>query len=111
MTSLLSLNNFLYETSPFFVGKKVNVRYDPDLLSGGPEENFLYEDDKFIGSAKKVLFADNALMKCRGRARVSEGIPGSKEVMPRPPSEMLPADSMPKNTIWLSAMDKEVMEP
>jgi putative transposase len=63
----LSLNSALYETSPAFAGRKVYVRYDPDMLEGGLKEIFLYSDDKCIGTAKKVHFSDNANMKRQGR--------------------------------------------
>lgn len=67
----LSLNCNLYETSPFLAGRKVNVRYEPDLLDSGLLEVFLYEDDKYIGTAKRVLFSDNAHMKRQGRVNSS----------------------------------------
>lgn len=64
----LSLNSLLYEASPAFAGRKVDVRYDPDLFEQGLEEVFLYSDDKCIGTAKRVHFSDNAKMKRQGRS-------------------------------------------
>ncbi|MGI6711517.1 MAG: DDE-type integrase/transposase/recombinase [Bacillota bacterium] len=102
----LSLNCILYETSPVFAGRKVDVRYDPDLLERGLEEIFLYSDDKCIGTAKKVRFSDNANMKRKGRpsaaAKKTKNIDSITNT-----SENASAINMPKNTISFSAMDKK----
>jgi transposase InsO family protein len=67
----LSLNSILYETAPEFAGRKLDVRYDPDLAESGLNELFLYDGDRCLGLARKVRFADNANMKRRG-GQISE---------------------------------------
>ncbi|NCU26737.1 IS481 family transposase, partial [Candidatus Nomurabacteria bacterium] len=62
----LSLNSILYETSPEFAGRRLDVRYDPDLTDSGLNELFLYESDRCVGLARKVRFADNAHIKRKG---------------------------------------------
>ena len=101
----LSLNNVLYETSPAFAGRKINVRYDPDMLERGLEEIFLYSDDKCIGTAKKIHFSDNANMKRKGRPSSTAKKDCGKD------STITLSDvssiHMPKNTISFSSMDKK----
>lgn len=100
----LSLNSVLYETSPAFAGRKINIRYDPDLLERGFEEIFLYSDDKCIGTAKRVHFSDNANMKRRGRPSTT-----TKKVCNRDSitTTLDTTSSIPKNTISFSSMDKK----
>lgn len=64
----LSLNSTLYETGQEFCGRKLNVKYDPELIPQGLNEVFLYDGDKCVGLAKRVNFSDNAKMKRKGRA-------------------------------------------
>ncbi|MGI6684672.1 MAG: DDE-type integrase/transposase/recombinase [Bacillota bacterium] len=102
----LSLNSVLYETSPAFAGRKINIRYDPDLLERGLEEVFLYSDDKCIGTAKKVHFSDNAHMKRQGRPSASSRKDYKKDSVISV-SDNASSDHIPKNTISFSSMDKE----
>lgn len=103
----LSLNRMLYETPPELAGMKVDVRYDPDLLEQGLEEIFLYEDDKCIGTARRVHFSDNAVMKRPGRS--------NPKVVDKPrPAEADPVKGISdnpceghKNTIDFSTIMKE----
>lgn len=64
----LSLNSTLYETGQEFAGRKLNVKYDPELIEQGLNEVFLYDGDKCIGLARKVKFEDNAHMKRKGKS-------------------------------------------
>ncbi|MDD4335403.1 MAG: Mu transposase C-terminal domain-containing protein, partial [Desulfotomaculaceae bacterium] len=105
----LSLNNVLYETPPEFAGRKVNVRYDPDMFEDGLSEIFLYSDDKCIGTAKKIHFADNANMKRRGRPSAASKKEPRENAAPDPPGDSL--IHTPKNTISFSSMDRKGVTP
>lgn len=58
----ISLNKTLYEVPPTLIGKKVEVRFDPETF----DQVLLYEEGKCIAQAKKVNFADNARIKRKG---------------------------------------------
>lgn len=103
----LSLNNILYETSPAFAGRKVDVCYDPDLLEKGLEDVFLYSDNKCIGTAKRVHFSDNANMKRKGRPSAVEKKAYSKDSVTVAP-DVASSIRTPQSTISFSFMDKEV---
>lgn len=101
----LSLNNILFEAPAALAGRKVNVRYDPDLAYDDHlEEVFLYDDDKCIGTARRVHFADNAVMKRRGRpsSRVS-----TKTLLGVPQSADKESTAMLKSTISFSKIARE----
>lgn len=104
----LSLNCNLYETSPSLAGRKVNVRYDPDLFEDGFEEVFIYEDDLCIGTAKRVNFSDNAKMKRKGRTKAAKKDNAIDKALAFPEVAPPPA---PKNTICFSAMVKGEVKP
>lgn len=105
----LSLNCNLYETSPSLAGRKVSVRYDPDLFENGFEEVFLYEDDKCIGTAKRVHFSDNAKMKRKDRVKASKRGNAIDAALGLP--EAVSSPPIPKNTICFSAMVKGEVNP
>lgn len=74
----LSLNGFLYETSPSLANTKVTVKYDPDILEHGISEVFIYKNDILLATAKKVFFNDNANIKRTGRPRnIKNAVPSS----------------------------------
>lgn len=103
----LSLNSVLFETSPAFAGRKVDIRYDPDLFERGLEEIFLYSDNKCIGTAKKVHFHDNASMKRKGRPPASGKKISNKNSITTASNATTSSIHMPKNTISFSSMDKK----
>jgi len=68
----LSLHNCLYETSPSLADQRVTVKYDPEEIEHGIPEVFLYKEEHLIGTAKKVIFQDNAHIRRSGRPKVSK---------------------------------------
>ncbi len=58
----ISLNNILYEVPPTLIGKRIEVRFDPETL----DQVLIYQEGKMIAQAKKVIFADNARIKRKG---------------------------------------------
>jgi transposase InsO family protein len=61
----ISFRSALYEADMALAGMRVDVKYDPDGTDG-IHELFLFSDDKPLGSAKLVRFADNAKRRRRG---------------------------------------------
>jgi transposase InsO family protein len=61
----ISFNNCLYETEMVFAGEKLDIRYDPDNISG-IKELYLYRGDQPLGTARLVNFNDNAKRKRAG---------------------------------------------
>jgi transposase InsO family protein len=61
----ISLKGSLYETDMALCGMKVEVRYDPDGADG-IRELLVFVDGKPMGTAKLVLFQDNAHRKRKG---------------------------------------------
>ena len=55
----ISVDSTLYEVSPLFIGKKVEVRFNPQTY----ENIYYYSEGKLIGKAEKVEYADNAKAK------------------------------------------------
>jgi len=55
----ISVNSELYEVPPVLIGKKINIRFDPETY----RNIFIYDNGKCIGKAKKVIYADNAHVK------------------------------------------------
>ena len=58
----ISLNKMLFEVPPTLIGKRIEVRFDPETF----DQVILYEEGQLIGQAKKVIFADNARIKRKG---------------------------------------------
>lgn len=58
----ISLNNILYEVPPTLIGKRIEVRFDPETF----DQVLIYQEGKMIAQAKKVIFADNARIKRKG---------------------------------------------
>jgi putative transposase len=103
----LSLNSTLYEASPEFAGRKLEIRYDPDMIKTGLEEVLLYDGNQYLGTARKIHLSDNAVMKRRGREK-QRSLPGETPLTKEALAECSPAPA-PGNTIRFSAiMDKEV---
>jgi len=59
------IDNVLYETMPQFIGKRVEIRYEPEWLKNPSKSLPVYQDGKKIGEAKMVRFHDNAYVKRR----------------------------------------------
>lgn len=59
------VDNILYETDPRFIGKRVEIRYEPEWINDVTKELPIYDDNKKIGEAKMVRFHDNAHAKRR----------------------------------------------
>lgn len=57
----ISVNKELYEVPPVLIGKKIEIRLDPETY----EEIFIYDEDQCLGKAKPVIMADNAHVKRR----------------------------------------------
>ena len=55
----ISVNNELYEVPPTLIGKRIEIRFDPETY----DDIFIYDDDQYLGKAQKVIFADNAHVK------------------------------------------------
>jgi len=55
----ISLHNALFEASPMFIGKSVDIRYPNEC----PDEIYLYENSVRILTCKKVIMTDNAIAK------------------------------------------------
>ncbi|MCK9267359.1 MAG: hypothetical protein M0P14_01435 [Alkaliphilus sp.] len=55
-----TINNILYETDSIFIGKRVEIRYEPDWLNDVTKPLPIYQDGKKVGEAKVVRFHDNA---------------------------------------------------
>lgn len=55
----ISVNSSLYEVPQIFIGKQIEVRFDPETY----EKIFIFTDGKSIGKAKPVIMADNAHVK------------------------------------------------
>jgi putative transposase len=62
-----TINNILFETDVKFANSKVEIRYDPEWLVQPNTNVLIFLDDKKIGEAHQVNYADNAKMKRRGR--------------------------------------------
>ena len=56
----IQIDNILYETDSKFIGKRVEIRYEPDWLNDIARPLLIYESSKRIGEAKVVRFHDNA---------------------------------------------------
>ncbi|WP_243140260.1 DDE-type integrase/transposase/recombinase [Candidatus Syntrophocurvum alkaliphilum] len=57
--STISLYNQFYEVSSIFIGKRVEVRFDPKNM----DKVMVYENDEFLEYGKLVSLADNAIIK------------------------------------------------
>ncbi|HDL07771.1 MAG TPA: hypothetical protein ENG35_03415 [Desulfobacteraceae bacterium] len=60
--STVSINNILYECSPEFIGKKVQIRYPSDK----PEDMTIYEDDIPVEKLKTINIHENASVPAWG---------------------------------------------
>lgn len=63
----ISLDNALYEASPMFIGKVVDIRYE----SENPKEIFIYENNVRIQTCPRVIMKDNAFAKRQNNIRLS----------------------------------------
>ena len=64
----ISFGGNLYETEMLLAGERLNVKYDPDALSG-INELFLYRGDQPVGTARLINYTDNAKRKRAGAAK------------------------------------------
>jgi len=55
----ISVNSKLYEVPPVLIGKKIDIRFNPETY----EQIFIYDDGKCLGTAKPVIMHDNAHVK------------------------------------------------
>jgi len=55
----ISVNSKLYEVPPVLIGKKINIRFNPETF----QDIFIFDSGKCIGKAKEVIYADNAHVK------------------------------------------------
>lgn len=55
----ISVNSKLYEVPPLLIGKKIEIRFDPETF----QDVFIFDNGKCIAKAKEVLYADNAHAK------------------------------------------------
>jgi len=55
----ISVNKKLYEVPPVFIGKRIDIRFNPETY----DEIFLYHEDEEIGVAEPVNFNENAKLK------------------------------------------------
>lgn len=94
----LSLHGCLYETAPSLAGSRITVKYDPDELDHGISEVFLYQDDRPVGTAKRVFFHDNAHLKRAGRPQKVKNIS---------PLEILPEEALSVAANAISYADME----
>jgi hypothetical protein len=60
----ISLHNALFEASPMFIGKSVDIRYPNEC----PDEIYIYENSVRILTCKKVIMTDNAIAKRNNNA-------------------------------------------
>ena len=60
--STVSVNNTLYECSPKFIGKKIQIRYPSDKV----QDLTIYEDDTPVEKLRKVNIHDNASVPAWG---------------------------------------------
>lgn len=70
------IDNVLYETDSKFIGKRVEIRYEPEWLKDFSKTLPIYVDGKRIGEAKMVRFHDNAhtMRKFKGNRRKEQSI-------------------------------------
>jgi hypothetical protein len=59
------VENVLYETDPRFIGKRVEIRYEPEWINDVTKALPIYDDNKKVGEAKMVRFHDNSHVKRR----------------------------------------------
>jgi hypothetical protein len=57
------VDNVLYETDPRFIGKRVEIRYEPEWINDITKALPIYDDNKKVGEAKMVHFHDNSHVK------------------------------------------------
>jgi putative transposase len=88
------VENILYETDSRFIGKRVEIRYEPDWLNDVTKPLLIYEDSKKTGEAKVVRFHDNAHAKRRFKGNRRKDI--QPEVISAQP---IAKDPVIKNTI------------
>src|SRR5690554_801080 len=55
----ISVNSKLYEVPAVLIGKRIEIRFDPETY----QDVFIFDNGKCIGKAKKVIYADNAHVK------------------------------------------------
>ena len=55
----ISFKKKMYEVPPSFIGKKIEIRFDP----GSIDEVFIYNEGEEIAKAQPVNFNENAYMK------------------------------------------------
>ncbi|GAV24015.1 IS481 family transposase [Carboxydothermus pertinax] len=67
----ISVNNKLYEVPPRFIGQKIEVRFDEDVV-------YVYENGVAVDKAVPVNFADNAKVK-RNRSLSFQAMLAGKE--------------------------------
>ena len=72
----ISLNNALYEASPMFIGKSVDLRFEHD----SPHEVYIYENNVRIYTCPKVIMKDNAVAKRKNNTISYSSIGGSSNV-------------------------------
>ncbi len=86
----LQLDNILYETEQKFAGERLEVRYDPELLSNVQNKIFLYREGIKVGEAIKINFSDNAHVKRRFNGNRRKASDNDKEINPIEVSDDVP---------------------
>lgn len=92
------VDNILYETDSKFIGKRVEIRYEPEWLKDFSKTLPVYTDGKRIGEAKMVRFHDNAhtMRRFKGNRR--------KELIIVPEATTTVDEAVIKNSISFSDM-------
>jgi putative transposase len=69
------VDNILYETDQRFIGKRVEIRYEPEWIGDVTKPLPIYDDGKKIGEIKVVRYHDNAHAKRRFKGNRRKDIP------------------------------------
>lgn len=76
------VDNVLYETDTRFIGKRVEIRYEPEWIGDVTKSLFIYYDGKKVGEARPVRFHDNSHVKRRfhgnRRKDIAPEVPGNQ---------------------------------
>ena len=67
----ISFGGNLYETEMFLAGERLDVKYEPDAISG-INELFLFRCGSPVGTARLINYTDNAKRKRTGGVRTGE---------------------------------------
>jgi putative transposase len=101
------IDNILYETDSRFIGKRVEIRYEPEWINDVTKALPIYEDGKKVGEARVVRFHDNSHTKRRFKGnRRKDVLPETPAVMDANTGMAANIDTTPKNTISYSDMMK-----